>query len=436
LARWILDPKALRPTAHMPKLMRGPKAREDSEAAAAFLASLRSAAAGKSVASSEPSDEDKETGRKLFETLHCIACHTAPDAREADEMKISLKQVREKFSEGMLAAFLPNPEAHYAWIRMPRFKLTADETRQLAGYLHANADKPKETRTPTDGTIIERGKNLVKTSGCLNCHGLKLENQFSAKSLSELGLDKWKQGCLSASEDDASKAPQFSFTSAEREALQAFAATDRSSLARHVPDEFAERQIRLSNCRECHGKFEGFSALDLAGGKLKPEWTKAFMSGEVAYKPRPWLDARMPAFPKRAEALAEGMAMQHGYPSKPPAEPPVDLEAAKVGQKLVSAVGGFSCISCHGAGEMSATQVFEAPGINLVYSGDRLLKPYFQRWLRSPIQVDPATRMPAYFDEEGKSPLVDFYEGNGAKQIEAIWQYLRLGDKMPTPPTQ
>ena len=279
LARWIMDPKALRSTAHMPKLLRGPKAREDAEAAAAFLVSLRSDAAGKSVASKEPSDEDKELGRKLFETLHCVACHNAPDAREVDEMKISLKQVREKFSEGMLAVFLPNPDAHYAWSRMPRFKLTADETRQLAGYLNANADKPKETPAPTDGTVIERGRKLVQSSGCLNCHGLKLENQFSAKSLAELAPDKWKQGCLSGSLDDASKAPQFSFTPAEREALQAFAATDRSSLARHVPAEFAERQIRLSNCRECHGKFEGIPALDLAGGKLKAGMDESFHLG-------------------------------------------------------------------------------------------------------------------------------------------------------------
>ena len=124
--------------------------------------------------------------------------------------------------------------------------------------------------------------------------------------------------------------------------------------------------------------------------------------------------------------------MQHGYPSKTRAEPPVDIDAAKVGQKLVSAVGGFSCISCHGAGEMGATQVFEAPGINLVYSSDRLLKPYFQRWLRSPIQVDPSTKMPAYFEED-KSPLTDVLDGDAEKQITAVWQYLRLGDKTPPP---
>jgi hypothetical protein len=27
------------------------------------------------------------------------------------------------------------------------------------------------------------------------------------------------------------------------------------------------------------------------------------------------------------------------------------------------------------------------------------------------------------------------YGGDAAKQIDAIWQYIRLGDKMPPPPT-
>ena len=57
-----------------------------------------------------------------------------------------------------------------------------------------------------------------------------------------------------------------------------------------------------------------------------------------------------------------------------------------------------------------------------------------QRWVRNPQAVDPATKMPVYFDEEGKSPLTDVYGGDSAQQINAIWEYLRLGDKMPPPP--
>ena len=142
----------------------------------------------------------------------------------------------------------------------------------------------------------------------------------------------------------------------------------------------------------------------------------------------------MPAFTSRADGLAQGLAMLHGFPARTPVAPPVDAEVAKVGQRLVSAAGGFSCIACHAVGELGATQVFDSPGINLALAGERLLKPYFQRWLRNPLAIDASTKMPVYFDEEGRSPLVDVLDGDGAKQLDAIWEYLRLGEKMPPPP--
>jgi mono/diheme cytochrome c family protein len=144
------------------------------------------------------------------------------------------------------------------------------------------------------------------------------------------------------------------------------------------------------------------------GAKLRPEWTKALLGGEVLYKPRPWLPARMPSFTNRAASLAQGMAAQHGYPPLTAPEPPIDEAAAKVGQRLVSADGGFACIACHAVGQVKATQVFESAGINLAYAEERL-RPYYERWLRNP-QETILNQMPVYFDEECKSPLIDYYE--------------------------
>lgn len=432
ITRWIQDPKAMRPTAHMPKVLHGPKAKEDAGSIASYLVSLKGEA-GK--ASAAPNEEQVGAGQKVFESLHCAACHNPPGGTEADDKKIYLKQVQEKFAPGTLSAFLLKPNAHYAWIRMPNFKLSQEEADQLAAFLNSKADKPKEVAASTDAAVLEHGKKLVQTSGCLSCHTLKLDNQFSTKALADLAADKWKQGCLAEKPDDVGKSPQYSFTAEDREALQAFAATDRSSLTRHVPTEFADRQTRLLNCRECHGKFEGFPAFDIVGGKLKPEWSKTFISGESTVKPRPWLEARMPAFSERAEGIAKGLAMIHGYPSETPAEPPIDMEMAKVGQKLVSSVGGFSCVSCHSIGQFGATQVFESAGINFALTGSRLMKPFMHRWVRNPQLIDATTKMPVYFDEEGKSPLADVYGGDAEKQIEAIRQYIRQGDKMPPPPT-
>ena len=431
MARWIADPKAVRPMAHMPKLFHGLKAKEDAEAVAVFLASLKSASASKE--SKEPAADQSKAGQKHFETLHCMACHNTPGTAENDPQKISLAHLREKFAPGALVAFLRKPGEHYAWIRMPDFKLTADEAAQLAAFIQSSADTPKDVAAPADNAVLERGRKLATTSGCLSCHSLKIENQFKSRSLPDLTPDKWTEGCLADKQGDDSKAPQFYFSAAEREALQAFAATDRASLTRHVPIEFAKRQSRLLRCAECHGKFEGFPPFDGLGGKLKPDWMKALVRGEVTYKPRPWIEARMPAFAQYAEGLAVGLAAEHGLPPQTPAEPPIDAEAAKIGRKLVSANGGFFCVSCHAVGSVQAMQVFESQGVNFAHTGARAEKSYFHRWVRNPLRIDPATKMPVYFDAEGKSPLVDYYNGDAEKQIEAIWQYVRLGDKMPSP---
>ena len=431
MARWIADPKALRPTARMPKLFRDSKANEDAKSIAVFLASLKSDSAASD--SKDPGPDQAEAGKKRFDTLHCIACHNTPGTSETDPGKISFTHVREKFPSGALAAFLRNPAEHFAWTKMPNFKLTAEEAAQLAAFLQSSADKPKDVSVSADAGALQRGKNLVQTSGCLDCHSLKLDNQFKAPSLAELSPEKWKQGCLAEKPGVDSRAPQFSLTPAEREALHAFGATDRVSLTRHVPVESAARQARLLRCAECHGKFEGFPAFDGLGGKLTPEWMKAFIGGEVAYKPRPWIEARMPAFVAQAAGLAVGLAQEQGLPPQTPAEPAIDMEAAKIGRKLVSASGGFFCVSCHAVGNTAAMQVFESNGVNLAYTGARLQKSYYRRWVRNPLRIDPATKMPVYFDAEGKSPLTDYYNGDAEKQIEAVWQYIRLGSKMPSP---
>jgi mono/diheme cytochrome c family protein len=324
---------------------------------------------------------------------------------------------------------------------MPNFNLSVSEANALANFLTLAGQK-KEVAPFTDPTVPDAnraatGKNLIQTSGCLNCHNLKIENRFSAPKSMDLGPANWRQGCLAEQPAPDSKAPRFSFSTEQRLALAAFGKTDRLSLARHVPAEFAERQCRLLNCNACHGQIELVPSLEILGGKLKPEWSARFIAGEIPYKPRaekhprgePWLEARMPAFKSRAKALAEGLAAQHGFPPQTPPEPPVDLDLAKIGQKLIGKEGGFSCISCHGIGPVPAAEVFESEGVNLAHAAERLLPTYYRRWLRNPLSIDPQTKMPVYFDE-GKSPLTDTLDGDAEKQIGALWQYLRLGDKM------
>ena len=474
MAEWILDPKSTRASVHMPKLLHGVNARENAEAVAAYLGSLssssilddpqfrktvtsldvqatkqdnakaiaeitkRSGVNAKATAgdgNEQPADQNQDR-KPIFERLHCIGCHNAPDQTEVDPAKISLKHVATKFTEGSLVQFLQSPEQYFTWIRMPNFKLADAEARELAKFLSQHADRREAGPKATVGS----GQELVQTVGCLNCHSMmKLENKFSAVGLAKLA--KEAKGCLAEKRDEKSKAPDFEFNAKEREALLAFVKTDFASLSRHSPLEFAARETRLLNCIACHGQIDLVPAFDVLGGKLKPEWAAGFMGGEpfkiradIHPKGELWVAARMPAFKSRAKLLAEAMAMQQGYARKTPAEDSIDSEAAKIGHKMVGKDGGLSCISCHAVNDLPALEVFESEGINLGLTSARLRKPYFFRWMRNPLAVDPQTKMPAYF-EDGKSALTDYYDGDGEKQINALYQYIRAGENMAAPAT-
>jgi mono/diheme cytochrome c family protein len=399
--------------------------------------------------SATPNKEDADAApangesKPLFERLHCIGCHNSPDGKDEDPKKMPLKQVGEKFAAGKLPEFLRAPERNYEWIRMPNFRLTSAEAKELSEFLLKSANPLKEVPAP-EAALIERGKGLVQSAGCLQCHSLKLENKLASPDFAKLAAAAKSDRSKATKRDCLGATPfaDYSFTAEEKSALGAFIARGEESLARHVPAEFAARQTRDLNCTGCHGQAEGFPPLEILGGKLKPEWMAQFIGGEVSYKPRAekhprgesWLEMRMPAFKSRATLLAEGLSEQQGYPPRSPTEPATNADLAKFGQKLVGKDGGFSCISCHGAGALEATEVFESEGINLAYSAERLLPQYYRRWVRNPLSIDPQTKMPVYFDE-GKSPLTDILDGDAEKQIDAVWQYLRLGEKMPLPNT-
>lgn len=454
LKEWLTDPSVSRQEARMPQLFHGESAQEQIHAVAAFLSSLQKGE------SHDTALGDAAKGRDLFLQLRCQACHEVPgglsdadlneveawdeaaedslvaasDGDRSDRPKISQKDVRNKFAGGALVDFLLKPEAHYAWIRMPNFRLNPEEASHLAAFLEAHADEPQGDELKVTPDLLARGREYVETVGCLNCHALEgMKTRLEVPTLATLKADSWTRGCMSDEVTASARHPKFRFTGQDRRALQAFAATDRSSLGRHVAADFVLRHADRLNCRECHTPYqEAFPAYDILGGKLKPEWATRFLAGEVDWKPRPWLDARMPAFPAYAAGFGEGLASLHGWPEKTPEEPEPNPEDVLIGRALIG-TSGFSCVSCHAVGAFEATQVFEAPGIDLSHSFDRLQWDYFQRWILNPMRVDPTTKMPGFFDDQGNSPLTEYYEGAGPRTIRGMWEYLKLGSEMPLP---
>ena len=430
MAEWILDPKAHRTSARMPRMLHGDTAQTNAEAIAVYLASLR----GSKQKLTKLVDVDNEAAEETIRALNCVGCHNLP-GEPVTEGKLSLVHVNQKFPKGALTAFLRAPNEHYTWTRMPKFDLSEKEAGNIAQWLRGKADDRHPVELSITLEDLKRGKELVATIGCLNCHNHKQENKFKALDLTALTPDQWVDGCLA--EGPNGKSPHFGFKPEDRAALRAFAASDRKSLHRHEPAEFARRQIRLLNCNACHGELQGFPRLAMIGEKLRPEWMQTILDGSLKKRPRPWLTHRMPSFPARSKNLAHGLAMGHGYPPKTLAEKvPVNVQLAEEGRKLVGVDGGFSCVACHGVKQADPLQVFEAQGVNFARVGVRLQPDFYLRWMLDPLRVDPQSRMPDYFDEDARSVLVDVLEGDAKKQIEAIRQYLLQGNKMKLPVMQ
>ncbi|HEX5244736.1 MAG TPA: hypothetical protein VFW23_15845 [Tepidisphaeraceae bacterium] len=477
MAAWIDNPRAMRNRTHMPRLfISGMPGKIDQRAidAAAYLSTLSSPVPSGLIP--EPS-RAKEGGR-IFANLDCIACHISPDRakpadKEADADRISFQYIKAKFKPAALVAFLLKPEAHYAWIPMPDFRLTQQEATDLAAYLLAAPAKQVDALPPGDAG---RGKQLVESSGCVKCHAIEPKPAASdatkVASLEAIPSANWNRGCMAADVTQRGSAPVFELTEEQRLAIATLIGTDRKSLARECAPEFAERQIAEMRCIACHtrdGKASLLSGeldaenqelrskhpvggaagqetiapdqrapmLTWAGQKLRPQWMEKFIAGQIPYKPRYYLLARMPGFVARGKLIADGLAEEAGCSLTYPPYPKADPGLASIGQKLAGRAPNesFSCVQCHSIANQPPLAPFEAPAPNFIYVTDRLRHDYYDRWLHNPLRIDPESKMPRFDDDDGKTGVTSVLDGDAHKQFGALWNYMLLGSEMK-PPTQ
>ena len=462
MAAWIRDPKALRAHASMPKLLVADGKSEadlDGEAAsmAAYLATLGKADAATPQVDTFQSDEATlARGGHLFAKLACASCHLANGDTPAH---IPLTHAQAKWKPAALVAFLREPAKHYAWIKMPKFGFDEAEATALAAYVLKNGGEEPKKISGGDANI---GKVLMAGAGCASCHQMGDIPAVIGNKLADLAQNR-ANGCLATDDKARGRAPDFGFTKDQVLALRGFVKTNHKALLTRDTVEFAERHIAAQRCNACHQRDNNLSvisgmsttiekllatlppeppvsadhgenggaaavnpapSLTLSGDKLRPEWLAKFVSGQLPYRTRPWLNLRMPAFPAGADLLGQGVAMSHGLPPVTPADPPSPGPGAEDGHKLLGGDGGFNCIQCHGVGAAPAVAVFEAPGVNLGYANQRLQKDYYHRWMLNPLSFDPTTRMPKFSPDGVTTPLTDTLEGKAHDQFEALWQAL------------
>jgi len=468
IAKWLLDPKAIRPDARMPRMLFGQPAETDARDIAAYLAGLRTVVGPPAETPGAVASRAGQVaeGAKLFADLGCVACHSLPgEMALTTDIRVPLNSVAAKWQPEAFAAFLRAPAAHFRWTRMPDFKLATNEAAALAAFVLERAQTdprwPAPGRVETDARAADarRGGELVTTLGCLNCHRLdKSLDQSHAPTLASLGAANWTRGCVGDAAAARGRSPEFGFDAAQRVALRAFAKDGFPDALHHdVAAEFAGRQYTALRCNACHARdtetdlltrlaaaapqakppddeeefaggggsiHVGRPLLTFAGEKLYAGWMQRFLDGTLPYKPRPELQGRMPAFAASAVGLAAGLAQQHGYPAESAPKPPVDPQLAAIGQRLTLVNGGFSCVSCHNVGDQKALAGKDTATINFTSVAERLRPTYYWRYVQDPTRLVPSTMMPKFIGDDGTTPIKAVFDGDPQQQFNAIWHYL------------
>jgi len=245
------------------------------------------------------------------------------------------------------------------------------------------------------------------------------------------------------------KMPHFGFSDGQAERLTTFLL---SLVEEPIPLEM-ERRLNLKeeeiesgrflaaklNCQGCHlvdglgGRVKELlqdpglapPPLEGEGAKVQEIWLYHFLKEPTTI--RPWLTYRMPTFGFRHAELQtlikyfSNLAHQEIFfgeiKTKPRRRPSPEMLAA--GKKLFDT---FQCAKCHEPKKASALGAsFLAPDLTL--AKERLKPPWIIEWLKDPQALQPGTMMPAFFPG-GQSPSPDILEGDSAKQIQAIRDYL------------
>lgn len=432
---WITNPRHLRPDATMPAMV----ASDDRQAAAdltAYLGTLRGAGATRDSQGETPTEEGVRAGEALFEQLGCVGCHTWTPAATLDPWnRVSLQAASSKFRPGALQSFLSKPHEHDPQRRMPDFHLSPEEASHLAQFIRQRGQGVSPPLADLPAGDATRGRTAFTTLQCNRCHAIDTA-PLPGPTVRAWKSDVTAVGCLGA--ERSGGRPSYGLTADDAAAVMAWMAAPTPVVLS------AETMIQGLRCQACHARDarpgwlpeiiaeegsgrppESIPHLTWVGEKLQGPWIASFVAGRVAEKPRPWLKARMPAFPGMAPALAAALAVEHGVPF---VEPPPQTDAARVevGYHLTLREG-LDCRQCHGVGSEqprgdASTQI--ALGINFSQTRSRLRPEFALRQMLDPPRYDPGSRMPRFAPDLKSTAVKHVEQGDARRQFERVKEYL------------
>ncbi|MFK7849755.1 MAG: hypothetical protein AB8D78_02155 [Akkermansiaceae bacterium] len=171
------------------------------------------------------------------------------------------------------------------------------------------------------------------------------------------------------------------------------------------------KQMKCASCHDTH-------FLTTMHHKFAPEALMIHIRHANAMK---WYGAMTGPQFKEDETLVQFVKDLQKLPNAERRHKPAKAE--KKGLKIIGSEAGFACIACHDIKHHRTAA--ESKGPNLAYLGKRISYDWFVRWMNNPQRLKPGVPMPAFF--AGQKPA------ERQKNIDALWDYLLLGDKMPLP---
>ncbi|AMV34293.1 Cytochrome c [Pirellula sp. SH-Sr6A] len=482
LRRFLESPRSAHPGTTMPDLLAS-KPESDRRKIAEALTHFLVAQSKPIAAKASTANPDKESGKSLFHSVGCVACHGPQDAELAENPNRNLPEeeedeeedpvlaarkkikpnafplghVAQKYSLKSLQAFLFQPLLVRSSGRMPDMKLTEDEAMAIASYLTAEKEESDALLVPS-ASLVTAGKEYFQSLRCTACHALpNMEPSDLVGSLQSADLS---EGCLSTSRDGSTmkQIPLFGLTSEQRTAMVA-ALRDKGPV--DTEQIAIAKNLTAFRCIDCHvrdgyggvhdahnGFFKGSELnlgddgripppLTLVGAKLQPAWMKKVLfDGESV---RSYMSTRMPQYGDRNLSHLPGLFrrvdMLDGPELKIP-KPENREESEREKEKIVRAAGcellgdkGANCVACHRFNGKAANV---NQGIDLLTSYERLQPEWFYRYVKNPGSFRPRTVMPTAWPD-GKAIYTHILDGDTDRQIEAIWYYLSLGTSAADP---
>lgn len=482
---WLGDPQSFRHEAVMPQLFADdPPSDAQRYALATYLGATST---GEDDSQTSLSADKAAAGQQLFERVGCAVCHEKQGERPA---RATLNKLSQKTTPEQLTEFLQDPLAIDPAGRMPHMFLTGEEAQDLAVYLLArDGEETDSLKLPTqpaakdlhaafastepssealkafDGLAFDIQINTLaeaalKQRQCVNCHNVRgadgkpVEKTRMAKHdmagvAQAVQSDAASLGCL-ADASPGQGTPKFSEELRQSDDLRTFLAALPQTSGASSPAHEGLLTLERFQCIRCHdyngqgGLTPEYAAQQLAEQTeaaaelihpptltgvahklLAPQLKGTLVEGSRA---RPWMDLRMPGFPKQSMApMPARLAALEGDPlveENPAGE--VDDSLIEAGQTLISSQG-FGCTKCHDLAGQAGTGT---RGPDLANVPDRVGYDWYLRWMTDPQRMQPGTRMPTVFFQ-GQSPYQDVLGGDPQKQREAMWAFLRVAAERP-----